>query len=128
MKRQYCLNFWGKMTYMGIFGLEFSKIIVIFEISSLKFFKLQSCTKKWKYLNLEPKMPYLGIFQPEFWKSIVVFEISTLKFFKFHNFLKKMLRKLWNRNPKLFKKLLSYLKLAPSNLLNSKISPKNKIS
>ena len=32
------------MLYLGIFGLEFSKTIVIFEISTLKFVKHESLT------------------------------------------------------------------------------------
>ena len=54
------------MPYLGIFGVEFSKTIVIFEISTLKFVLLQNFTKKQKCLNLGPKMPYLGILGVEF--------------------------------------------------------------
>ena len=54
------------MPYLGIFGLEFYKTIVIFEISTLKFFYLQNFAKKQKCFNLEPKVLYLGIFVLEF--------------------------------------------------------------
>ena len=33
-----CLNLGPKLLYLGIFGLEFEKAIVIFEIKTLKFF------------------------------------------------------------------------------------------
>ena len=70
------------MLYLGIFGIEFQKAIVIFEISTLEFVLWQNFANKQKYLNLGPKMPYLGIFGLEFQKTIVIFEISTLKFVK----------------------------------------------
>ena len=91
---------WGKakMPYMGTFGLEFQKPIVIFEISTLKFVKLQNFTKK-KCLNLGPEMPDLGILGLEFEKNIVIFEISTLKFVKLQNFAKKQKR--LNLRPKM---------------------------
>ena len=68
------------MSYLGIFGLEFDKNIVIFEISTAEFAKLQNFRGKQKWLNLGSKMPYLGIFGMEFEKNIAIFEISTLKF------------------------------------------------
>ena len=74
--------FWPKMSYLDIFGQEFEKTIVVFEISTLKFAYLQNFPKKQKCLNLGPKMPDLGIFGLEFWKTIVIFEISTLNFVK----------------------------------------------
>ena len=45
LKNKKCLNLGPKMHYLGIFGLEFSKTIVIFEISTLIFVYLQSFTK-----------------------------------------------------------------------------------
>ena len=62
------------MPYLGILGLEFQKIIVIFEMSTLQFVKLQNFVKKRKCLNLGPKMPYLGILGIEFQKTIVIFK------------------------------------------------------
>ena len=35
-------NFRPKLSYLGIFGLKFEKGIVVFEISTLEFFKIQS--------------------------------------------------------------------------------------
>ena len=78
-------------------------------------------------------MPYLSIFRREFKKNIVIFEISTLEFVLLQNFEKK--QKCLNLGPKIpylgilelkFKKLLSYLKLAPLNLSSCKISRNNK--
>ena len=66
MKKQKCLNLGLKIPYLGIFGLEFLKAVVIFEISTLKFVKFQNFPKKQKCLNLGPRMPYLGIFGVEF--------------------------------------------------------------
>ena len=54
------------MPYLGIFGLEFQKTIVVFEVSSLEFVSLLNLVEKWKFLNLGPKMPYLGIFGLQF--------------------------------------------------------------
>ena len=51
-----------KVPYLGIFGLEFYKSIIIIEISTLKFVYLQNLTEKHKYLNLGPKMSDLGVF------------------------------------------------------------------
>ena len=80
------------MSYLGIFGLEFWKTIVIFEISTFEFFKLQNFAKKQKCINLGPKMPFLGIFDQKcliclflgknFQKAIVKFEIRILNLSK----------------------------------------------
>ena len=79
-KKQKCLNVGPKIHNLGIFGLEFEKNIVIFEISTLKFVCMQNFTKKQKYQNLGPKMHDLGTFGLEFENSFVIFEISTLEF------------------------------------------------
>ena len=50
------------MLYLGIVGLEFRKIIVIFEISTFEFSQLQNFVKEKKFLNLGPKISYLGVF------------------------------------------------------------------
>ena len=47
-KKQKCLNVGPKIHNLGIFGLEFEKNIVIFEISTLKFVCMQNFTKKQK--------------------------------------------------------------------------------
>ena len=106
-----------KMPFLSIFdqkcliwvflGKNLKKTIVIFEISTLKF---------------HPKILDLCISGLEFENKIVILEISTLKFVKLQNFLKK--EKNLNLGPKIrylgifgldFKKLLSYMKSAPSN-------------
>ena len=71
-----------KLPYLGIFGLEFEKHIVIFEISTFEFIYMQSFMLNKKKLNLGPKLPFVGIFALEFEKTIVIFENSTLKFVK----------------------------------------------
>ena len=38
--------FWPRMSYLGVFGLEFEKNIFIFEISVLEFIFLQSLIRK----------------------------------------------------------------------------------
>ena len=54
------------MPYLGIFGLEFKKTFVLFEICTVKFLNLQSFARKQKGVNSEPKMPSFGIFSQEF--------------------------------------------------------------
>ena len=54
------------MPYLGISGLEVKNNIVMFEISTLKYAKLQNFMKKQKCLNLGPKMSYLSTFEQEF--------------------------------------------------------------
>ena len=78
------------MSYLGTFGLEFGRIIFIFEIapSNLTNCKI-SPKKQQKCLNLGPKMPYLGIFGLKFEENIIIFEISTLEFVEIQNFAKK---------------------------------------
>ena len=98
--------------------------------------------KKTNCLNLRPKMPYFGIFDQKChslvflgknFNFIVTFEISTFKFVYLQNFTRK--QKCLNLGPKMpnrvfldwnLKTILSYLKLAPPNLPNYKISRKNK--
>ena len=73
-------------------------------------------------------MPYLGIFDPKwliwvflrknFRKTIVIFEINTFKLVYLQNFTKK--QKCLNSGPKMPD--LPYLKSAPLNLSNCKIS------
>ena len=59
------------MLYLGIFFLEFENNLVIFEISTLEFMKVQISEK-------EKQMTKCGL---EFKKKIiVVFEISTIEF------------------------------------------------
>ena len=72
------LKFGTKNALLGIFGQEFQKTIVIFEISTLKFVYPQNYTKKQECLNLGPKTLNLGIFGLAFENNIVKFEISIL--------------------------------------------------
>ena len=70
-----------KNVSLGIFGQEFQKTIVIFEISTLKFVYPQNYMEKQEYLNLGRKTLNLGIFGLAFENNIVIFEISTLAIF-----------------------------------------------
>ena len=86
-----------KIPYSQIFGVDFSKLIFLFGIRTLKFAKFQNFAKKENYLNLSKKMPYFGNFGPEFWKAILLFAISAscqlTKFCK-----KAKLQKVKNKN------------------------------
>ena len=72
------------MSYLGLFELEISKTIAIFEISTLKFVCLKISHKKKKnqkkFLSLVAKMLDLGIFWIEFENNFVIFEINTQEF------------------------------------------------
>ena len=46
------------MPSSGFLGLEIYNTILIFEISTIKFIKLQNFVKKQKCLYLGPKIPY----------------------------------------------------------------------
>ena len=78
---------------LDIFGLKFENNIIIFDISTLKFFQLQNFVEKQKCLKLGPKMPYWGTFGLEFSKAIVIFEISILKFVSLQILIKKKMPK-----------------------------------
>ena len=54
------------MPHLAIFGLDFQKTIVLFEINSLEFVKLQNFAKNQKCLNLGPKWPNFHIFGLDF--------------------------------------------------------------
>ena len=55
------------MFYLGTFGLEFEKGIVIFRINILDIFYKQSILQK-KKKNLGPKIYYLGVLDNDFEK------------------------------------------------------------
>ena len=78
-----------KTTDISVFGPEFQNIIVIFDISTLKFVELQNFTKKEKCLNCGPKMPSFGTFKLEISKKNVIFEVSTVKLVELRTFAKK---------------------------------------
>ena len=61
------------MSDLGIYGLEFENVIVIFEISALEFSLLQSLVWKWKSLILGPKMPYLGFCRLTFERKLLLY-------------------------------------------------------
>ena len=68
------------MSYLGLFELEISKTIAIFEISTLKFVCLKISHTKKKFLSLVAKMLDSGIFWIEFENNFVIFEINTQEF------------------------------------------------
>ena len=84
-------NFGPKLLYLEIFGREYEKTIVIFQIrapSNLSKCKVSCKTKK--AMGLGPAMRfYLSTFKPEFDKAIVILEISSFEFFKLQNFTLK---------------------------------------
>ena len=124
-------------------GYNFKRTIVIFEISNLWTFPIAKYCEIMKMLKFGTKSALSGYFLLEFWKTLVIFEISTLELVQLQNFEKK--QNCLDLGPKMpslgifdqkciiwvfsgknsFKKLLSYLKLAPSNLSICKISRKN---
>ena len=74
-----------KMVYLGIFGQQLQKSIVIFEISNLELVNMQNFVKNKKTSNLCSKVPYLGIFGLQIWKSLsylksVLSNLSKCKF------------------------------------------------
>ena len=123
------------MSYLGFFGLEFEKNIVIFEISTLEFVELIKFAEKTEMPKFRRKNALFGYFWNIILKTIVVFEISTLKFVYLQNFTKNPKRinlepkmpylygYCWGRN---MKKLFSYFKSAPSNLFTSNFLSKSK--
>ena len=64
-EKKNCLNLEQKLPYLCILGWNFKTNLVMFEISTLIFVKLQNFVKK-NCLNCAPKMPYLDIFWHEF--------------------------------------------------------------
>ena len=68
------------MPYLGIFGLEFDKkTIILFEISTLEFIKLQTFVLGTKN----------ALFWSEYEKINAIFEISTVEFVKIQSFMLK---------------------------------------
>ena len=70
-----------KLSYLGIFVLEFERTVVVLEISTLKFVKVQSFMENKETLSLGPKMPYFGTFRQKFENTIFILENSTFEFF-----------------------------------------------
>ena len=71
------------MSYMGTFRPEFEKnpTIIIFEMSTFQFIKMQSFMLRVKKI-WDQNCFLLGVFEPEFENAIVIFEINTLSFIK----------------------------------------------
>ena len=76
------------MSYLGFFGLEFEKNIVIFEISTLEFVELIKFAEKTEKPKFRRKKALFGYFWNIILKTIVIFEINTLKFVYLQNFMK----------------------------------------
>ena len=57
------------MPYLSIFRVYFEKAIVVFEISTFKFVKMQSSMKNKRTSNLGVKMPYFEYFWAVILKS-----------------------------------------------------------
>ena len=74
------------MWYLGIFRLGFEKTIVIFEISTLKFFDTQSLIQISKYLHTsrlefeKKKFSYSKSTNPNFLKAKLRTKIKILEF------------------------------------------------
>ena len=63
------------MPCLGVFGLEIYNTILIFEISTINFVKLQNFVKKTKMSKLGTKSTFLG----SFWVGILKELLSYLK-------------------------------------------------
>ena len=70
MKKVKFPKFGSKIALFETFSARILKNIIIFEISTHEFVKLQNFKKKSKCVNLGPKMPYLDIFVLEFENNI----------------------------------------------------------
>ena len=83
-----------KLLYVCIFGLEFEKAIVIFEINASN---LSNCIVwcKIKILKFGTKMSDLHIFGVEFENTIVIFEIYVLEFVLLQSLVQK--QKSWKK-------------------------------
>ena len=79
------------MPDLGIFGLEFKKTIVIFEISTFGLVWLQNFVKKQKCLYLEPKMPFFGF----------IFLTQNALFGYLGQEFKKNYCHIWNQHPQM---------------------------
>ena len=100
-----CNRFWGmfmcppSMTnpekahsvedWFSILGLQFWKAIIVFQISTFEFVKMQGFLwNKKKVIILAPKMPNLGIFQQKLEIFIIILETSLPEFVnKMENFV-----------------------------------------
>ena len=121
------------MLYLGIFGLDFEKVIAIFEISVLEFALWQNVVQKRKSLKLTPKMSGLRLLGMEFESLIVKFEINVLKFILLQSLVQKQTS--LNLRPKMLYLGIFGLKFennivkesAPLNLSDCKILRKKNV-
>ena len=81
-KKQKCLNLGPKMPFWGIFGLEFQKTILIFEISTPKFAKNKSLTHT---INFGIDSAYLKVRCPPFRKVQVRVRVRFIKYARLYN-------------------------------------------
>ena len=109
-------------------------IIVIFQISTLKFLKVRNFAKIQDCINLGPKMRYLDVFFGRILNNYSHIGKQRSQFLKLQNFKQK--QKHINFRPNMpysgifFGKnfiVLPYLKSGPSDLSNCKISRKNNL-
>ena len=84
-----------KLLYVCLFGQEFEKAVVIFEINASN---LSNCIVwcKIKILKFGTKMSDLHIFGVEFENTIVIFEICVLEFVLLQSLVQK--QKSWKKN------------------------------
>ena len=84
------LSLGPKISYFGIFGLQFCEIMIIFEITFHDFAEKQSFVRNKSPSNLITKMLHLSIFRLKSGKYIVlIFEISIHEFFIMRRFMQK---------------------------------------
>ena len=91
-KNEKTFEFSMKISHFGICRLEFEKIVVIFEISTLEFYNMRKFMQKLKKLTFRKKDAYItlhkrhlghlnfDVFGLEFKKPILIFEINALEF------------------------------------------------
>ena len=75
-KNPYLVFFIKNALFENFIAKIFSKIIVIFQISTLKFVKLQTFMKKQNCLNFRPKMSY-SVFMKQNFEKLLLYLRST---------------------------------------------------
>ena len=112
-------------------GENFKKTMTMFEINSQEFFSIKF------FLQNNTNLNYKGLIGVSLsWnldKTIVIVKVSHIEFFKITIFAKQKNFDRWTKTAlfeyfyiKIWKKLLSYLKSAPSIILKCKVSVKSK--
>ena len=134
MKRQKCLNLGLKIPYLHIFGIEFQKTIVIFEIST-KICQFAKFHEIMKMFNFRTKNTLIGGFWPGTLKNQCHIWNQHLRVFLISKFREEtkmpkcgtknaVLRYIWAR---ISKNYCHLLKSTTSNLSNSKFREKRKM-